>query len=109
MQNVTGENLGRVAQNSAKAVNGTAGKLADQAIDVSGRLSQLKDQVTNVVSADVEIATKMAREAIKQIPNAVRYVESTVRRHPIAAAGIALGVGAVAVKLFTRSSRTSHT
>lgn len=101
------DSLNKSAQNSAKAVSENVSKMADQAADIGSRMSRVKDQFVNVLAEDADIASKMTKDAIKQIPNALRYIETGIRRHPFTAAGVALGLGAVAVKLLSRNASVS--
>ena len=74
-----------------------------------GRFDSLKESVRNLVDASGERAGKLKNRAIdvkdKVVDNSEVYlnkVGSLIKAHPIAAIGIAFGIGYIAVRLFRR-------
>jgi ElaB/YqjD/DUF883 family membrane-anchored ribosome-binding protein len=76
---------------------------------VDTRLDSLKDSVRNLVDAGGERAEKIKTRAIDLKDNvveqggvAIRKTGSLIKEHPIAAIGIAFGLGYIAVRLLKK-------
>lgn len=96
------DTINRAGNLASKSIANATAAVSEEASDLGSRLSRVKDQISATVSDEVDMAVKYAEKAIDQIPDAVAYVEGGIRKHPFITAGVALGVGALAVNLMMR-------
>ncbi|MCX6116410.1 MAG: hypothetical protein NT027_02625 [Proteobacteria bacterium] len=102
----TGPSMNSGTSNSAntvsKGVNDLSAFANDKALDLGEKLSHLKDQVLESVTGESRMIADYANRAVKGLPTLMKSVETSIRRHPFIAAIVAVGVGALTVKMASR-------
>lgn len=76
---------------------------AHDAVDViASRLSNTEDKLRNVAADSANRLAESQEQAKTQMKKSMQYIRTTSRKNPLAVAGIAFAIGAVAALLFRR-------